>query len=448
MNKERTTQQLALQGGMKAVSAIEGKGKPKIGADEFMALAERFCLSDTALSKIREAVEQEDWGSGPFLANYYSGLEESRVQKYERTARELFGSSYAVGVNSGTGALHCSFAAAGVKPGKEVICPAIGFYATAAAVVMAGGMPVFCDVDESLTMDPDALEPLINERTVALAPTHPMGVVCNMGRIMAVAEKHGLKVVEDCAQACCGRFDGQLIGTFGDFGCFSISAYKIVGGGEGGLILTKKERDWDRVNGISEGGGLWRPTRFAPERYEGELLVGTNYRMSELEAAVDAVQLTKAEATVARFRNVKQQIISQLGSFKEITPQLRHDTAGDIGYQLRFFPESVDLGKRICEALQAEGVGASTRGGAGRDDWHIYHYMHPLKGDIGCGCYTGNAQATYEKGACPVADDLFERVVNLGMNQWYTQADCDHIATGINKVLNVYCTPAKTPKPW
>lgn len=448
MKSERLTQQLALQGGMKAVSAIEGKGQPKIGPEEFMALARRFGLSDTTLAKIRAAVEEEDWGGGPFLANYYSGLEESEVKKYERIAREVFGSPYAVGVNSGTGALHCAFVAAGVKPGTEVICPAIGFYATAAAVVMAGGMPVFCDVDESLTMAPDAIEPLVTERTVALAPTHPMGVVCAMDRIMAVAEKHGLRVVEDCAQACCGRFHGKLIGTFGDFGCFSISAYKIVGGGEGGLVLTKTERDWDKVNGVAEGGGLWRPVRFAPERYQGELIVGTNYRMSELEAAVDAVQLSKAEATVARFRKVKRQITSRLGSFREITPQLRHDPAGDVGYRLRFFPESTDLGKKICEALRAEGIGANTRGGEGKDDWHIYHYMHPLKGDIACACYTGNARQTYEKGACPVADDLFERVVDIGLNQWYTPKDCEHIAAGINKVLNAYCTPAETPKPW
>ena len=448
MDKERATQQLALQGGLKAVSAIEGKGEPKIGVEEFMAVAGRFGLSDGTLAKVREAVEAEGWDKGPFLANYYSGLEETMVQKYERIAREVFGAPYAVGVSSGTAALHAAFVASGVKPGKEVICPAIGFYATAAAVAMAGGMPVFCDVDESLTMDPDAIEPLINERTVAVAPTHPAGNVCHMERITAVAQRHGLKVVEDCAQACCGRFNGKHIGTFGDLGCFSISAYKIVGGGEGGLVLTKTERDWDLVNGLAEGGGLWRPVRFAPERYDGELIVGTNYRMSELEAAVDAVQLAKAEDVVARFRKVKQRITSQLGSFEEIAPQLRHDPDGDVGYQLRFFPESHELGQQICEALQAEGIGAGTRGTGGSDDWHIYHYMHPLKGAIACDCYDGNAQSTYEKGACPVADDLFNRVINMGLNQWYTESDCDHVAAGINKVLNAFCTPSDTARPW
>ena len=448
MSEDRVTQRLALQGGMKAVSGIEGRGKPKIGAEEFLAVAERFGLSAEALAAIREIAEKEEWGGGPFLANYYSGLKETRVQAFERLARETFGVPYAVGVSSGTGALHSAFVAAGVGPGTEVICPAIGFYATAAAVVLAGGMPVFCDVDQSLTMDPAAAEGLINERTVALAPTHVMGNVCAMDRIMALAEAHGLKVVEDCAQSCGGRYRGQLIGTFGDFGCFSISAYKIVGGGEGGLVLTKTERNWDRVNGLAEGGGLWRPERFAPPRYEGELLVGGNYRMSELEAAVDVVQLGKMEATVGRFRQVKRWVTSRLESFAEITPQVRPDPDGEVGYTLRFMPESIALAVKICEALQAEGIGAGTRGGKGGDDWHIYHNMYPLKTHKGCGCVRGNPWRTYEKGACPVADDLYERLVGIGMNQWYTERDCEHIAGGINKVLRAYCTPVADGPAW
>ena len=440
-------EQLALQGGIKAVSTIEGKGRPKIGVEEFMSIAERFGLDSDSLAKIRVTVEAADWDAGPFLANYYSGLEESKVQGFERIARETFGSPYASGVNSGTGALHCAFVAAGVGPGREVICPAIGFYATAAAVVMAGGVPVFCDVDNSVSMDVDALIPLINERTVALAPTHVMGNVCNMERIMDVAKEYKLKVVEDCAQACGGKFNGQYVGTFGDFGCFSISAYKIVGGGEGGLVLTKTERDWDAVNAVAEGGGLWRPTRFAPKRYDGELIVGTNYRMSELEACVDMIQLSKVNETVGRFRHVKETIVKQLASFAEITPQLRHDGGGDVGYQLRFFPNSVELADQIAQALNAEGIACSTRAGSDAPDWHIYYYMYPLKESFSCACYTGDAEKTYEKGACPVADSLFDRMVSVSLNQWYSDSDCDHIAAGLNKVFKAYCAE-ESHKTW
>jgi dTDP-4-amino-4,6-dideoxygalactose transaminase len=231
MDQGREKQKLALQGGMKAVSAIEGRGQPKIGLEEFMSIAERFGFTPPVLKKIRTAAASHEWGQGPFLANYYSGLKESKVQAYERVAREKFGVDHAIGVSSGTAALHAAFVAAGVGPGTEVIVPAIGFFATAAAVVTAKGIPVFADVDESLGLDPAAFEKRISKRTVAVAPTHVMGSVCDMAAIMNVARKHKIKVIEDCAQSCGGKFGGRYVGTWGDLGCFSISAYKIIGGG-------------------------------------------------------------------------------------------------------------------------------------------------------------------------------------------------------------------------
>ena len=441
MSEEREQQTAALQGSQKSVSQIEGAGDPKIGVEEFMSLAERFCFSAAALTRIRAAVEEEDWGEGPFLANYHSGLDETKVQAFERVARETFGAAFAIGVSSGTGALHSAFVAVGVGPGTEVICPAIGFYATAAAVVMAGGVPVFCDVDESLGMDPSKIEAHITNRTVALAPTHVMGSVCDMESIMAVARQHDLKVVEDCAQSCGGTQHGRFVGTFGDIGCFSISAYKIVGGGEGGLIITDEERLWDRANCLCEGGGLWRPDRFAPPRYEGELFVGTNYRMSELEAAVDVVQLANMPRTVGRFRTVKQQISSCLRTFREIRPQLLNDPAGEIGYNLRFYPDTIDLGEQLVEDLQAESLAAGIRGRNASPDWHIYHSMFPITLKTSAtpdGSPWGGQD--YARGDCPVADDLFDRMVNIRLNQWYTEEDCDTITAAINRVLARHCT--------
>lgn len=458
MGNTKLEQKLALQGGLKAVTRIQGKGRPKIGVEEFMSVAERFGFSKPTLAKIREAVEAEDMGAGPFLANYYSSLKETKVQAFERVARKIFGVPYAIGVTSGTAALNCAFVAAGVGPGKEVICPAIGFYATAAAVVHSKGVPVFCDVDESLGMDPRKIEALITPRTVALAPTHVMGSVCDMPAIMDIARKHNLKVVEDCAQSCGGKVQGQYVGTFGDLGCFSISAYKIVGGGEGGLILTHDERLYERCQGIAECGGLWRPDRFAPPRYERELFCGTNYRMSELEAAVDVVQLQRMPQTVKRFHNVKMRILKDLKTYREITPQKLNDPDGEVGYCLRFFPETIELGQRIVEALRAEGINCSMRGKKASPDWHIYHDMFAIMLQVGateedcpfqCPLYLENGgPRTYAYGDCPVADDLFDRVINVGLNQWYTAADCRNIAKGLNKVLSAYCTPDPAARPW
>ena len=458
MKPNRRKQQLALAGGLKAVTRIEGRGRPKIGVEEFLSLAERFGFSAGTRRKMRDLLKDEDLGAGPFLANYYSPLKETKVRAFERVARELFGTRYAIGVSSGTAALHSAFVAVGVGPGTEVICPAIGFYATAAAVVTSGGVPVFCDVDLSMSMDPRKIAPLVTPRTVALAPTSVMGSVPDMAAIMKVARAHRLAVVEDCAQSCGGRFRGRPVGTFGDVGCFSISAYKIVGGGEGGLILTNRKRLWERANQLAECGGLWRPDRFAAPRYPGELFCGTNYRMSELEAAVDVVQLKKMNAAVKRFRTVKTRILERLGTYREIVPQKLNDPDGEVGYLLRFYPETFELGRRIVRALQAEGVGAHTRGPDGGPDWHIYSYMFPvtLRGGptkdncpFGCPLYRRRGGAVrYARGDCPLADDLFDRSIALSLNQWYTAADCRHIADGINKVLDAYCTADPRAVPW
>ncbi|MEN6304853.1 MAG: aminotransferase class V-fold PLP-dependent enzyme, partial [Armatimonadia bacterium] len=287
MSNERLQQKLALEGGLKAVTTIEGKGKPKIGKEEFMAVVQRFALPEEALARVDAALSDEDFAGGPYLANYYTNLKESSNQTFARMGRKVFDVKYALPMSSGTAALHAAFVAAGVGPGKEVILSAIGFYATAAAVVMAKGVPVFCDVDESLHMDPKKIEALITKRTACIAPTHVMGSVANMDAIMKVANKHKIPVVEDCAQSNGGKVKGKYVGTWGDLGIYSISAYKIVGGGEGGMLVTNDEKLYDAACCLSEGGGLTRPVRFAPERYPGELFVGTNYRMSELEAAID-----------------------------------------------------------------------------------------------------------------------------------------------------------------
>ena len=456
---ERQAQKLALEGGLKAVTTIEGKGKPKIGLEEFMSVVERFGLPAEAVGRVRGVLSDEDFAAGPYLANYYSNMKETRNQAFARVAREIFDVKYALPVSSGTAALHSAFVAAGVKPGTEVICSAIGFYATAAAVVMAKGVPVFCDVDESLHMDPTKIEALINKRTSCLAPTHVMGSVAKMDAIMKVAKKHKIPVVEDCAQSCGGQVKGKYVGTWGDLGIFSISAYKIVGGGEGGLVVTNNAKMYDAACILSEGGGLTRPVRFAEERYPGELFVGTNYRLSELEAAIDVVQLKKMPALFKRFHNAKMRILGQLKTFAEITPQKLNDPDGEVGYVLRFFPETLELGRQIVAALNAEGVGCGMRGDSTVPDWHIYHYMFPLvlqQGAVGqdncpfgCERYKqAGGKVDYHKGQCPVADDLFQRMISIGLNQWYSAADCKHIATAINKVLGAYCTEDAKATGW
>jgi 8-amino-3,8-dideoxy-alpha-D-manno-octulosonate transaminase len=453
-------QKLAIDGGPKAFEKMQGRAEPKIGVEEFMAVAERFGFSAEALQRIRAAASDADLrDGGAVLVRYYCPHKDLLAgPRYEELARETFGVRYARGVSSGTGALHSAFVAVGVGPGTEVIVPAVGFMATAAAVLMAGGVPVFSDVDESLQMDPSKIEAAITHRTVALAPTHHWGGVADMDGVMQVARAHDLKVVEDCAQSPGARFKGRMVGTIGDVGCFSISGYKIIGGGEGGLIVTDDERLFERASQLAECGGLWRENRFAPPRYEGELFFGTNYRMSELEAAVDVVQLAKLTGVVRRYHDVKYRLLPLLETFREIVPQKVNDPEGEVGYFLRFYPETAELGERIVAALRAEGIGCSFRGDKAGPDWHQYSDMFPvtLKAPPAGGgspftdprYVERGGVVEYKRGDCPVADDLYSRNIIVPLDQWYSPQDCAHVAEGINKVLSAYCTPDPDATPW
>ena len=431
--KKTVANQLAKDGGPKAFPKMTGIIEPKVGVAEFLSIAERFGFSPEAMARLTAAVSDKDLPvGGPHLGRYYGHPKPSKGEEFEALGREKFGVKYAQAVSCGTAALHCAMVAAGVGPGKEVICPAIGFLATSMAVAMAGATPVFCDVDESLQMDPTKLEALITPPTAAVVPTHFMGWVCDLDPILAIARKHGLKVIEDCAQSPGASYQGRPVGSLGDFGCFSISSYKIIGGGEGGMVVMNDERAFDRARQVYEAGGLWRPQRCAPERYPGELFVGANYRLSELESAINVIQLRKLTGVVARYRTAWKAITEKLQSFQEITWQKPNDPAGNIGYQLRFFPQTFELGKTIHAALAAEGIGAGYRGAGAPFDNHVYTGMLPLFHDFANRC---------RPELCPVACDLFDRNISISLNQWWSPADCAAVASGINKVLAAYCTP-------
>jgi len=449
---------LAIDGGSKAFRKRTGKLQPKIGIEEFLSIAERFGFSPAALKRIRAAVRMEDLPpGGPHLGRYYGSPGPSKGEQLEALVRNTFGVKHVYAVSSGTGALHAAFIAAGAGPGTEVICPGLGFMATAMAVELSGGVPIFCDVDESLQMDPERIEACITPRTVALAPTHHWGNVADLDPILKVARKRKLKVVEDCAQAPGGKYRGRYVGTLGDIGCFSISSYKIIGAGESGLVVTGDGRLFDRLRQAAEGGGLWRPDRFAPPRYRGELFPGSNYRLSELEAAADLIQFHKIDEVCNRYRAVSRRIRGQLRSYAEITPQRINDPDGYIGFQLRFFPKTPALGARITRALVAEGVAARTRGPRHKPDWHVARTMYPIvlkTGAIAGGSvfedprYLQRGGSAEYRGICPVAADLFAREVAIDLDEWLSPQDCDAIAEGITKVLSAYCAEQPEGRPW
>jgi dTDP-4-amino-4,6-dideoxygalactose transaminase len=224
-----------------------------------------------------------------------------RVAQFERdfaTFRRVK-ATQAAAVNSCTAALHVSMLASDIEPGAEVITTPLTFCATVNAILHSGLTPVLADVDPaSQNLDPDAIEAAITPRTRAILPVHFAGRPCAMDRIMAIARKHDLVVIEDCAHAVEAEFRGQPLGTFGDFGCFSFYVTKNVVTGEGGMILSRSEDRLARARVLALHGmskDAWH--RFGDKGYKHYQVVecGFKYNMMDLQAAIGQHQLARVE---------------------------------------------------------------------------------------------------------------------------------------------------------
>ncbi|HKX80264.1 MAG TPA: DegT/DnrJ/EryC1/StrS family aminotransferase [Novosphingobium sp.] len=242
-----------------------------------------------------EACLRSGWlGTGPRVARF-----ESDFARYKGIEPQLV-----AGVNSCTAAMHVSMVAAGLEPGSEVITTPLTFCATVNSIIHAGLAPVLADVDPvTQNIDPDAIEAAITPRTRAILPVHFAGRPCNMDRIMAIANKHNLMVIEDCAHSIESEYRGQRTGTFGDFGCFSFYVTKNVVTGEGGLIVGRNAELIARARMLALHGmsqDAWH--RFSDKGYKHYQVVecGFKYNMMDLQASIGLHQLARVEQSWQR----------------------------------------------------------------------------------------------------------------------------------------------------
>ena len=233
-----------------------------------------------------------------------------KTAAFEQDFGRYIGASHAIGVNSGTAALHLSLIASGVGPGDEVITTPLTFCATINAIIHAGATPVLADIDPaSMNIDPARIEAVVTSRTRAIVPVHFAGRPCKMDEIMAIANRHGLKVVEDCAHAIEAEFDGRRMGSFGDFGCFSFYVTKNVTTGEGGMIVARRADDASRIKTLALHGmskDAWH--RFGDAGYKHYLVeeCGFKYNMTDMQASIGLHQLRRVERNWQRRRDVWQ----------------------------------------------------------------------------------------------------------------------------------------------
>jgi 8-amino-3,8-dideoxy-alpha-D-manno-octulosonate transaminase len=381
-----------------------------------------------------------------YLFRYY-GPEKypSKVKEFEEKFAAKFKVKHCLAVNSCTSALISSLIACGVGPGDEVIVTGYTFFASCAAIVSAKAIPVIAEVDETLTIDPADIEKKINPSTKALMIVHMRGVPCDMDRIMAIAKKHKLIVIEDVAQALGGTYKGKLLGTFGDCGCYSFQYHKVITAGEGGAVVTNDDRLYDRCMSYHDTAACWRPDRFAAQRYEGELFCGVNFRMSELTGAVLLAQLDKLDGLLFQMRRNQRIIVEGIQNTRGIKVRPVNDPDGDIGICLIFYLDHKDKVQPFAEAVQAEGVNASGVFNFGIPDWHVYaHWDHVIgkKTPTAEGCpwtcpYHKGKPVEYSKDMNPNTLEYLSRVVHLDIPSQMTEEDSAMVVKAINKVAEV-----------
>ena len=253
-------------------------------------------IGEAEISEVVDSLRSGWLGTGP------------KTARFERDFAAYKGVDQAVAVNSCTAALHLSLLAAGLGPGDEVITTPLTFCATVNAILHAGATPVLADVDPiTFNLDSAAVAARITPRTRAILPVHFAGRPCDMGALMALAEQHDLRVIEDCAHAIESTYEGQGVGTFGDFGCFSFYVTKNVVTGEGGMILARRAEDAARLKTLALHGmshDAWK--RFSDSGYRHYQVVecGFKYNMMDLQAAIGLHQLARVEASWQRRRAI------------------------------------------------------------------------------------------------------------------------------------------------
>ncbi len=347
------------------------------------------------------------------LFRYYGLNAPTKVDAYEAAAKDFYEVKYALGVNSGTGALMTAMTALGVGPGTEVILPAFLWVATVGVIVQLNAIPVLCEVDESFNMNPADLEKKITARTKLIVPIHMAGAPCDMDAITAVAKKHNIAVLEDCAQCNGGQIKGKKVGTFGNMGIFSLQLNKNMTCGEGGLIITNDEKLYMRAFSAHDMGLIRVGGRLAtPEPYA--VLWGQGRRMTELCGAVAGVQLKKLPKILANMRGSKKRI---KGMLQGLTFRKIHDEAGDTGPFIVLILESEAGAKKTVEQMKEQGLHNVFR--LADYGLHIYYNIPSLVNKIPVSPAGNpwnlkeNAQSTckYDKGTCPASDALFARSV-------------------------------------
>ncbi|MBN2121144.1 MAG: DegT/DnrJ/EryC1/StrS family aminotransferase [Candidatus Omnitrophica bacterium] len=349
----------------------------------------------------------------------------AQLREFEALVQGYFSIEYAIAVNSATAGLHIAVAACGIGAGDEVIVTPYTMSASATAIVMQKAIPVFSDITENrLCLDPARIEKKITSRTKAIMVVHLFGWPAEMHEILNIARKHNLFVIEDCAQAPGAKYKDKFVGTLGHIGVFSLNQHKTITCGEGGFAITKNSDLALRMQLVRNHGEAVVEDFGSEENYD---IVGYNYRMTELEAAVSIGQFRRLDYLNSHRIELAEYLIEKLSKFKGIIlPRKDDNTNVYFVLPMRLKRELVGVHRdTFVKALIAEGIPFAA--GYVKPIYLAPLYQKTLKD-----------KSVYDKGICPVCERMYEEELMLtGVCKYpHTKEDMDCVVEAFDKIYN------------
>ncbi|MEM3566581.1 MAG: DegT/DnrJ/EryC1/StrS family aminotransferase [Candidatus Bathyarchaeia archaeon] len=360
---------------------------PQIGEEEIKAV----------IKVLKSGILTHALGAGPM------------VKQFEEEFAKFVEAKHAIAVNSGTAALHMAVVGTGVKRGDEVILPSFTFVATAETVVMAGAKPVFVDIDpETYNISPEAVEKTLTNRTRAVIAVDLYGSPADLKPLREMADKHGLKVIEDAAQAHGATYKGKPVGAYADIACWSFYASKNMTTGEGGMITTNDDEIAETLRLVRSHG--------EKEKYKS-ILLGHNYRMPEIEAAIGIAQLKKLPNFLAKRRENAERLTAKLCGVKNLQLPCEPKGCRNSWYLYTVRIKDADRAKRdtVVEKLRKEGIGAEVY-----YPWPIHLMPYYRK---------------FGKRRLPETEKASEQVLSLPVHPGVTAEQIDFIGEAVSRLV-------------
>jgi 8-amino-3,8-dideoxy-alpha-D-manno-octulosonate transaminase len=360
-----------------------------------------------------------------------------KAAEFEAEVKKQTGARYAHAVSSGSTAVTSIMAAAGIGHGDEVIVPPYTFVAPIEAVFLAGALPIFAEIDESLCLSPEGIEAAVTPKTKAVLVIHMCGAAADLDGILEVCKKHDLVLLEDCGQAMGASYKGKSVGLHGVAGAFSFDYFKIATCGEGGVTITNSEDIYRKIDYVADHGH----THIGDNRgMEDHHVMGSNFRIGEMNAAVGLAQMRKLPWIVEQNRKNKKYIKDKLKEIDGLTFRKMVDESGDSATFLNFFVPSKDIAERLFKQFSADGIG-------GIANWYtnMYHYINqwdhikemnfPSKLAI----HDLGAPQDYKNLSLPKSEDVISRLICIGISCTWKEEELvaytDKIIASIKKAL-------------